>query len=72
MIYWLIVKQTLRRKNLKSSFKIGRDGVKYYRVIVVDDIFTTGASIDSVSCVLKEAGVKRIFFITVATGLSLK
>ena len=57
-----------RRKNLKKAFKIGQNDVKLNTVIVVDDIFTTGSTIDEVARVLKEAGAKRVYAATLAIG----
>ncbi|MBR1844185.1 MAG: ComF family protein [Lachnospiraceae bacterium] len=41
------------------------------KVILIDDIYTTGATIDTISGVLKEAGIKDIYFtvITVVDNL---
>lgn len=73
----LRVKKTLPQKelndkeriiNLKNAFKIGKNVVKLKSIILVDDIYTTGATIDTVSKVLIESGAKDIFFITISTG----
>lgn len=57
-----------RRKNLKKAFKIRQNDVKLDTVIVVDDIFTTGSTIDSVAQVLKEAGAKKVYAAALAVG----
>lgn len=36
-----------RQKNLKKAFKIGPYDVKLSRVLLVDDIFTTGSTVDA-------------------------
>ena len=59
-----------RRKNLKKAFKIGQDDVELDSIIVVDDIFTTGSTIDGVARVLKEAGAKKVYAATLAIGVS--
>ena len=41
---------------LKKAFKIGPYDVKLSRVLLVDDIFTTGSTVDAAAAVLKEAG----------------
>ena len=60
-----------RQNNLKKAFKIGRNDVKLKIIIVIDDIYTTGSTIDAVSRVLKESGVQKVFFLTLAIGMDL-
>ena len=38
------------------------------RVLLIDDIFTTGSTMDASAAALKSAGVKEVFFLTVCTG----
>lgn len=57
-----------RVKNLQNAFKIRSDIVKYNKVLLLDDIYTTGATIDACSALLKEAGAKEIFFVSVCIG----
>ena len=57
-----------RQNNLKKAFKLGRNDVKSKVSIVIDDIYTTGSTIDAVAEVLKCAGVSKIYFITIAIG----
>jgi ComF family protein len=57
-----------RQNNLKKAFKIGRDDVKLKVIIVIDDIYTTGSTIDAVAKVLIEAGALRVYFMTLAIG----
>lgn len=61
-----------RQNNLKRAFKIERNDVKLKRVIVVDDIYTTGSTIDACALELKKAGVEKIYFITAAIGKGLE
>ncbi|MCR5486004.1 MAG: ComF family protein [Lachnospiraceae bacterium] len=58
----------MRRKNLKRAFKIGADVVKLKTVILVDDIYTTGSTVEEIAFVLKEAGVRRVYSLTLASG----
>lgn len=57
-----------RQNNLKKAFKLKRNDVKLKTIIIVDDIYTTGSTIDAVSGVLSEAGVQTIYFLTLAAG----
>lgn len=61
-----------RQNNLKRAFKIERNDVKLKRVIIVDDIYTTGSTIDACALELKKAGVEKIYFITAAIGKELE
>ena len=57
-----------REEILKNAFKISKYEVKLKAVLIVDDIYTTGSTIDEISGLLKRAGADRIFFVTAATG----
>lgn len=57
-----------RQNNLKKAFKIGRNDVKLKITIVIDDIYTTGSTIDAVAKALKEAGMLKVYFLTLASG----
>lgn len=57
-----------RQNNLKRAFKIRQNDVKLSTVIIIDDIYTTGSTIDAMSRELKKAGVERIYFMTLAIG----
>lgn len=57
-----------RQNNLKKAFNVAQNDVKLKTIIVVDDIYTTGSTIDEVSAVLREHGVKNVYFITLACG----
>lgn len=57
-----------RIKNLENAFILNKNGVKYKKVILVDDIYTTGATIDACAKVLKRAGVEQVYFITLCIG----
>lgn len=59
---------TERQNNLKKAFKIGRNDVKLKITIVIDDIYTTGSTIDAVAKALKEAGMLKVYFLTLASG----
>jgi competence protein ComFC len=55
-----------RQQNVKSAFISNPGIVKYKRILIVDDIATTGATISSCAHALGEAGAKEIYGLTVA------
>ena len=57
-----------RQNNLKKAFKVTSNSVKLYSVLIVDDIYTTGATIDAMAACLKDAGVKKVYFATLCIG----
>ena len=57
-----------REENLKKAFKIRRNDVKLNRVLLVDDIYTTGSTMDAVTECLTQVGVKRVYGLTIAVG----
>jgi len=59
----------LERNNiLRGAFKIGTFDVKLRTIVIIDDIYTTGATIDAVARPLLSAGATRIYFVTLAIG----
>ena len=54
-----------RGVELDDAFETN-DVVGIEKVVVVDDIYTTGATIDRVAKNLKECGVKEVYFTTIA------
>jgi len=60
-----------RQNNLKKAFIMSQNDVKLKRVIIVDDIYTTGSTMDALSGVLREAGIREIYFIALACGKGL-
>ena len=57
-----------RKANLRQAFDIERNGKYYKRVLLIDDIYTTGATIDAISEILKENQTKIIYFLTICVG----
>jgi competence protein ComFC len=62
-----------RLRNLKGAFKTKKDKVqaaKGKRIILVDDVFTTGATAKECSDILMRAGAKEVGVLVVAVSLS--
>ncbi len=57
-----------RKNNLKNAFQFCENNVKYKYILLVDDIYTTGSTIDSVARVLRLAGVEEVFFLSICIG----
>ncbi len=57
-----------RRKNLKNAFIIRKSAAKIINrtVLLVDDIYTTGSTVDECSKVLMNKGAKSVYVITIA------
>lgn len=58
----------MRQNNLKKAFKICRNDVKLNTIIIIDDIYTTGSTIDALAECFREAGVSRIYFLAISGG----
>ena len=57
-----------RENNLKKAFKIERNDVKLKSVILIDDIYTTGSTINAAAQCLQGAGITDIYFIVLSIG----
>lgn len=57
-----------RQNNLKKAFIIGQNDVKLKTIILLDDIFTTGSTVDEAASVLLQQGTEKIYVITLACG----
>lgn len=57
-----------RLKNLEQAFAAGEVPEGVEGVILVDDIYTTGSTVEACTRVLKKAGIKRIYFLTIFIG----
>ena len=58
-----------RQNNLKKAFKICANDVKLNTVIIMDDIYTTGSTVDALTEELLGKGVKHVFVVTLAAGV---
>lgn len=57
-----------RIENVKGAFKvIKRDKIKGKNVLLVDDILTTGSTVNEISRILLKAGAKNVYVATVAS-----
>ena len=56
-----------RRRNLKDAFVL-RKNVKGLTLLVIDDVYTTGSTMDEISACLMAGGAKNVYFLTLCTG----
>lgn len=57
-----------RYRNLKGAFGVRRDWKPVRTVLLIDDIYTTGNTIQRIAKVLKQAGVQKVYFLTISIG----
>lgn len=60
-----------RRDNVKDAFTLRREKVKMVKgktILLVDDIFTTGSTLDECSRLLLDSGAEKIYMICFAAG----
>ncbi len=57
-----------RRNNLKKAFNMVRNDVKFKCVLIIDDIYTTGSTIDEITNEFLMAGVEKVYFLALAIG----
>lgn len=60
-----------RQNNLKKAFLILGNDVKCKTILLVDDIYTTGSTMDAAAAALLEAGAKKVYFVTLSIGAGL-
>jgi predicted amidophosphoribosyltransferase len=58
-----------RRRNIKGAFQVTRrEIVQGKRILLVDDIVTTGATMQECAVVLKRAGAAAVYGLALASG----
>lgn len=57
-----------RQRNIKNAFLISQDVVELEVVMLVDDIYTTGTTIDEIARGLRAYGVRKIYYAALAIG----
>lgn len=56
-----------RIKNVKKAFEVtSKENIKGKRIVLIDDVFTTGATLSECARALKKAGAKSIDALTIA------
>lgn len=61
-----------REKNLQGAFAISKENKEFVkqlrRVMIVDDIYTTGSTINTCAKILKQEGVEEVYFLVLCIG----
>ena len=50
-----------RQENILNAFGVRQNGIKGKRILLIDDVMTTGATMNECARVLKEAGAKAVY-----------
>lgn len=59
-----------RENNLKNSFVINnryKEEIKWKTIIIIDDVVSTGSTINEMSKILKDYGVKKVIWLVIAS-----
>ena len=57
-----------RKKNIAGAFGVPGGRIPYRTVLLIDDIYTTGATADEAAMTLKNAGAQQVYFLSVSIG----
>ncbi|MEW5758526.1 MAG: ComF family protein [Candidatus Omnitrophota bacterium] len=64
------LKKDKRFENIKGAFKIKQDIFRNKNILLVDDVFTTGATLSEAALTLKEAGASQVRAFTLARTIN--
>ena len=57
-----------RLHNLDNAFVVKGFLKEVKNVLIVDDVYTTGTTIEKCAKILKDAGANEVYFLTICTG----
>ncbi len=60
--------QTERKNNLKRAFKTKENKVQLNHILLIDDIYTTGSTMNEAAGELKRAGVAEVYCLSISIG----
>lgn len=61
-----------RIKNLEGSFKVNKKDVKGLNILLIDDVLTTGSTVQTITKELKKKGAKKVSVLTLASVSKIK
>ena len=56
-----------RRRNIRDAFAVKKE-VWSKRIVLIDDIYMTGSTLDEAARVLYRAGAEKVYFLTISIG----
>ena len=57
-----------RKNNLKNAFQMSKKRVQLEKVLLIDDIYTTGSTVDAAAQTLMAAGIKKVYVLCICIG----
>ena len=57
-----------RRNNLKKAFIMKKNDVELKSIVIVDDIYTTGSTVNEIAALCRRNGVPHIYVLSLAIG----
>ena len=57
-----------RRQNLRDAFRVTKGAKVAKHVLVIDDIYTTGSTLEELARTLRNAGARKVCFLTISIG----
>ena len=59
-----------RAENIKNAFAVtDTDKIRNSRILLIDDVYTTGATLEECALALKRAGASEVYFLTLARAM---
>lgn len=58
-----------RLANLQDAFSVQKKEIPYHNLILVDDIYTTGSTMDAAARLLKTHGAQKVYFLSICVGM---
>lgn len=57
-----------RARNMEGAFALADSFEPVSTVLLIDDIYTTGSTLDAAAGILKRGGVQKVYFLTISIG----
>ena len=62
------VGQAGTKGNLRDAFALSERWKPVANVLLIDDIYTTGATVEQAAKILKKAGAQNVYYLTISIG----